>query len=92
MHIHGTSQIHGAQAINPPHRTTPSPQQPSINTVGGADELDISHEAELVSRVKELPDIRTDLVADIRAQIESGTYETEEKMDIALGRLLDEIG
>ena len=56
------------------------------------DQLDISQEAELVSRVREVPDIRADRVAEIRAAIESGTYETTDKLDIALDRLLEEIG
>ena len=33
-----------------------------------------------------------DRVADVRAQIDAGSYETDEKIDIAVGRLLDEIG
>jgi hypothetical protein len=33
-----------------------------------------------------------DRVNEIRAQIAAGTYETDEKLDIAVGRLLDEIG
>jgi len=55
------------------------------------DELDISHEADLVGRVDDLPDIRADRVAEIRAEIAAEVYETDEKLDIALGRLLDEI-
>ena len=36
--------------------------------------------------------IRTDRVAQIRQAIEAGTYETQDKLDIAIDRLLDEIG
>jgi negative regulator of flagellin synthesis FlgM len=39
-----------------------------------------------------LPEIRQDRVDQIRAQIADGTYESEEKLEIAVGRLLDEIG
>jgi negative regulator of flagellin synthesis FlgM len=45
----------------------------------------------MVSRVRDLPDIRAERVAEIRAAIEAGVYETDEKLDIAVGRLLDEI-
>jgi negative regulator of flagellin synthesis FlgM len=55
------------------------------------DELDISQEADLVGRVEDLPDIRADRVAEIRAEIAAGVYDTDEKLDIALGRLLDEM-
>jgi negative regulator of flagellin synthesis FlgM len=55
------------------------------------DQLDISREADLVSRVREAPDIRADRVASIRAEIAAGTYETQHKLEVAVGRLLDEL-
>lgn len=45
----------------------------------------------MVSRVHELPDVRTDKVAEIRQQIDAGTYDTDAKMEVAVGRLLDEL-
>lgn len=92
MQIHGLGHIHGPQQVNSPHRpaSTPAPSGPrGSNTV---DQLDISPEADLVSRVRDVPDIRQDKVDSIRAQIAAGTYETEQKLEEALSRLLDEIG
>ena len=91
MQIHGPTHVHGPQPINAPHRA-PAPQ-PSAqrSNITGADQLDISREADMVSRVRDLPDIRADRVAEIRAAIEEGVYETDEKLEIAVGRLLDEI-
>lgn len=92
MQIHGPNQIHGPQPLGAPHRVrSPQPTGPSADT-SGADQLEISREADLVSRVRDIPDIRTDRVAEIRAAIESGTYETPDKLDIALDRLLGEFG
>ncbi len=89
MQIYGTSHIHSAQSLNAPHRS------PTANAVSrpsqGVDELDISSEADFVSQVRDLPEIRQDRVDSIRAQIQAGTYETSEKLDAALSRLLDEI-
>lgn len=90
MQINGLSHLHGAQQISGPHRAQAT-EAASPPDWMGVDELDISHEADMVSRTHEMPDIRADRVADIRAEIASGVYETDEKMDIALGRLLDEI-
>jgi anti-sigma28 factor (negative regulator of flagellin synthesis) len=56
------------------------------------DEVNISDAARLVEQVKQAPDIRQDRVQVIRAQIASGTYETTGKLDVAVSRLLDEIG
>ena len=54
--------------------------------------MDISREADLVSRIRDIPDVRTERVAEIRAAIAAGTYETPDKLEIAVGRLMDEIG
>jgi negative regulator of flagellin synthesis FlgM len=55
------------------------------------DRLDISAAAEAAAQVVEGGEIRQDLVNQIRAQIAAGTYETPEKLDAALERMLDEI-
>ena len=91
MEIHGPSHVHGAQSIKAPNRLQPT-QADAIVDNTPVDQVDISAEAQLIDQVHELPDIRTNRVADIRAQIEAGSYDTDEKLDVALGRLLDEIG
>lgn len=91
MQIYGPSQLHGAQSINAPHVqriATPQVNRPSAP----ADQLDISQAGELAARLSEIPDIRSDRVASIRAAIANGTYETAQKLDTAVSRLLDEIG
>ena len=91
MQIHGPTHVHGPQPISAPHRMSNAEPTRAGGPVGGLDELDISHEAELASRVRDVPEIRTDRVAEIRAAIEAGDYETPAKREIAVGRLLDEI-
>jgi anti-sigma28 factor (negative regulator of flagellin synthesis) len=92
MQIHGTAQIHAAQPLNPPHRLA-APQGPSPSeSFSPVDQLDISREAELASRLQDVADMRADRVAAIRSQIEAGVYETDDKLDLAVSRLLDEIG
>ncbi len=36
-------------------------------------------------------DIRADKVAQIKAQIEAGAYEDDQKLDVATDRLLDDL-
>ena len=91
MQIQGPAHLHGTQPISGPHRTLgPAAQQPA-DALHGADQLDISPEAEMISRMRDVPDVRADRVAEIRQQIEAGTYETADKLDVAVGRLLDEL-
>jgi negative regulator of flagellin synthesis FlgM len=96
MQIQGLGHVHGPQTINAPHA-----QQPADSTGAATsgprgdnihiDQLDISPQADAASRARETGEIRQDRVSEIRNQIASGSYETEEKLDLALSRLLDEI-
>jgi negative regulator of flagellin synthesis FlgM len=92
MHIHGPSQVHGPHGINAPHftRQTSGAQAPA--SAQPADRVEISPAAEAAIKASEVGGVRQDLVNLIRSQIAAGTYDTPEKMDIALERLLDQIG
>jgi hypothetical protein len=43
-----------------------------------------------VARDHDLTAIRTDLVDSVRRQIDLGTYDTPEKLETAIGRMLDD--
>lgn len=44
------------------------------------------------SAASSISEMRIDRVADLRRQIASGNYDTAEKLDIALERMLDRLG
>ena len=92
MEINGLGHVDSAHAIRPSQRTESVESTRQTESVVRADEVDISPEAEMLGQVDQIPDIRTERVEEIRLQIAEGTYETDAKMDIAVGRLLDEIG
>jgi negative regulator of flagellin synthesis FlgM len=91
MYVYGSNHIHAAHSVSAPHRPASTQAAGPAYRATGVDQLDISPEADLIHQVHSLPDIRADRVAEIRAQIASGAYETPEKLDLALERLLDEI-
>jgi negative regulator of flagellin synthesis FlgM len=91
MQIYGPSQLHGAQSINAPHLQRGAEVQPGA-APSQADQVDISPAAQLAGKVSEIPDIRQDRVATLKAAIADGTYDTQDKLSTALDRLLDEIG
>ena len=88
MKIQGVNFVHAPQNISAPHRVA-APQ--ATSSAGEVDQLDISPSADLVSRALEAPAIRADRVAQIRSAIEAGNYDTDEKLNVALDRMLDEI-
>ena len=90
MNIQGVNFVHAPQSVSGPHRAA-APAAPASSSLAEADQLDISASADLASRALDAPGIRADRVAQIRSAIESGAYETDEKLNMALDRLLDEI-
>jgi negative regulator of flagellin synthesis FlgM len=92
MQIYGPVHLHGSQAVAAPHSQRVAKSSAGGSSAAIQDELQISDAAMAMEQSGEQSGIRSDRVAQIRAQIADGTYETPEKMEIALGRLLDEIG
>jgi negative regulator of flagellin synthesis FlgM len=91
MHVNGTTHIHGAQPINAPHRIQATESHPMPDRINFNDEVHISPEAELISQVREMPEIRADMVARLKAEIETGVYENKHRLEVAVDRLLDEM-
>ena len=52
------------------------------------DRVELSRQAVLLDRLLQLPDVRQDLVKQVREAITSGTYEIENKLDAAIDGLL----
>ena len=89
MQIYGPGGVHSAHAVNRPHASRV--EAPSIGrTEQPQDTVEISSSANFVDLVHQLPDIREDRVAAIRAAIAEGSYDTDQKLDVALSRMLDE--
>jgi hypothetical protein len=72
-------------AVRPPFRAEGAPtERPS-------DRVDISDRARYLNKMASLPETRRDLVERVQRQIAQGTYETPEKLDQALGGLIDDL-
>ena len=55
-----------------------------------SDRVELSDQARLLSKLKQLPEVREDLVNSIKSQIDSGNYDTEERFDTAINALIDD--
>jgi negative regulator of flagellin synthesis FlgM len=86
------SGIHGPQGVNAPHAPFKNqPAKEATATPAAGDRLEISRAAEAAVKATETGGIRQDVVNRIRSEIAAGTYETPDKLDAALNRMLDEI-
>ena len=92
MHIYGPSQLHGSQPINAPHGVRPSQPMARPEAAQIADEVDISEAAQFAEQIQQMPDIRRGPRRSGPPQIAEGTYETSDRLNAAIERLLDEIG
>jgi negative regulator of flagellin synthesis FlgM len=91
MQIYGPSHVHSAQPISSPHSARSAEPTSSTSSPSIGDRLDISEAGQLAGRMAEIPEIRADRVQELRAAILNGSYETDDKLNVALERLLDEI-
>lgn len=71
---------------------------PATSPTRGADTVELSSQAQakadiggFLETLKAGGDVRTDKVAQIKAQIAAGTYDDDAKLDAAADRLLDDV-
>lgn len=87
--VNNVTHAHPVQKIvtNPVHRELPAGPTPARAT----DRLELSGLSPMLRALKNT-DIRAEKVADIRRQIESGSYDADDtKLDAAIDRLLDDL-
>jgi anti-sigma28 factor (negative regulator of flagellin synthesis) len=94
MNITSTQHIHNAHSLQGPHRSAASRETaPTARQTGAQDEIRFSEEALNISRGETenkagSTPIRFDLVNRIKSEIAAGTYDTPDKMEIALSRMI----
>ena len=89
LNVNGVHAANGMPAIDPTAKALPAAR--SAELTGGLDVVEISMAAKLAAKVQNVPSIRTDLVARIKAEITSGVYETPQRMEIAVDRLMEDL-
>lgn len=94
MQINSLQSLGSIQQLARTNATrTAEPLQPTSQASNSlpVDQLDLSAEAQqLVAAEATGGDVRADRVATIRQALADGTYETPEKLSVALDRLLDQ--
>ncbi len=62
-----------------------------IATEPRRDSVELSEHARLLDRLHDVSGIREDVVSRVREEIENGTYETRERIDVTIDRLLEDL-
>jgi len=84
--ISGNSPVQ--QIINAPIQ--PNLESDSAENPRAADRLELSGVSQIFQSLQ-ANNVRTDLVTSVRSQIDAGTYETDDKLNSAADKLLDDL-
>ena len=92
MEVNGPGSIPSTSPIRTPAPATPSPgkvvQKPATTT----DNIEISAAGQMLDKLQQSPEVRAERLAQIKAAIDAGEYETPAKLEAALERMINEIG
>jgi anti-sigma28 factor (negative regulator of flagellin synthesis) len=77
-------------ANNPIQMSTPAGAADAATPTTATDRLELSGVSYLYQALQ-ANNIRTDKVAAVRSQIEAGTYEDEQKLNVTVDKLLDDL-
>jgi negative regulator of flagellin synthesis FlgM len=88
------SSIPGIGSSTPISSPTPggSPKPPTNDSTAAplTDRVELSGIGHLLSKLK-TNDVRADKVASVKSAINDGSYESDDKLDVAIDRMLDDM-
>lgn len=90
MEVSGPGNLQGPEPIRPDRvsRSRVEAPRPAAET---GDTAEISDIARLKGLLADVPDVRLEKIERLRAEIDSGAYETDEKIQTVIERLLEEL-
>jgi negative regulator of flagellin synthesis FlgM len=91
MEIYGAGGTQGPQPIYPRLAAFSLEAGQAVHANAPRDHVEISPLGKMLDGIGQLPEIRHERVDEIRRQIAAGSYETPEKLELALDRMLDEM-
>ncbi len=91
MEVNGPGSIHRANPASTFRPAVSKADSPSVKPIEISDKLDISSAAEMLDKLNQSGNLQSERLAQIKSAIEAGVYETPEKLEAALSKLLNEI-
>jgi len=89
--LSGLARIDAASRIDRARQAGRAPADSGTAQLNRAeDRVEVSQAAVLLKKLSDLPEVRTDLVEGIKAQIRAGNYDTPERFDAALDGMINE--
>lgn len=89
MEVNGLGSVRGV--YTPETRQKADVAKPEAQPESPRDEVEISSAGRLMNELSQATELRAERLAQIKAEIDAGTYDTPEKLESALSRMLNEI-
>ncbi|MGE5191400.1 MAG: flagellar biosynthesis anti-sigma factor FlgM [Deltaproteobacteria bacterium] len=91
MEVRGLSSASPLSPVNRPETTSGPEKSQAVGPTTPKDEVEISAVGKMLDDASRTPGIREQRLAEIKAAIEAGTYETPEKLELALNRMIEQL-
>ena len=92
MQVNSSGSISGTRPIGRTQPVTEVHKPESGKSLSPRDEVTISKVSRMFDQLSQSADVRAERLAQIKAEIDAGTYDTPEKMEAALLKLFGEAG
>lgn len=67
------------------------PAQAAASGAAPSDSAQFSPEAQLLSKLSSIPDVREDLIAEAKANIEAGVYDSDQVIDATIDKMAEDL-
>lgn len=91
MEVHGPTSVGAAAPIQQGRPAAEVEQTAAAAPASPRDEVDISSVGKMLDDMSRTPGVREERLARIKAAIENGTYDTLDKLERALSRMIEQI-
>lgn len=92
MEVRGLNSLGGTAPVSRTAPTTAGGPAVATSPTTPRDDVEISAVSRMLDDASRTSGVREQRLEQIKAAIEAGTYETPEKLEIALERMLEQIG
>lgn len=92
MEVHGASSLVRPSPVSQPQSVQAARAPETANpAMQAGDHVEISEMGRILDDLSRVPEIRAEKVAELRRSIQAGMYETPEKLEIAVERMIDDM-
>lgn len=91
MEVRGLGSVGASRPVTGARPPVETSEAASTNSMTPKDEVEISSLGKMLDDVSRVSGLREQRLAQIKAAIENGTYDTPEKLELALGRMIEQV-